>query len=204
MPRLRNAALFFFDSYPLSACNLSGRLRGRPRGRLMGLIASTVASSIVVSLTLAAVKRIASGMPSRSTTRCRFVPCLPRSVGFFPVFSPPRETRLRRRRSKLGSSRCDRPVQVDPAGTGGGDPRLPLSASREDVASMSCHCHSPFPWAASPRGCRYAGRRECPSKRPDLTPEAVLPSALASLEVTRRRSTPIACRQQVDAYRAQR
>ena len=59
----RRAALFFFDSYPLSACSLSGRLRGRPRGRLIGSIASRVGSSIVVSLTLAAVNKIASGMP---------------------------------------------------------------------------------------------------------------------------------------------
>lgn len=39
---------------------------------------------------------------------------LPRSVGFFPVFSPPRERPPWRRRLKLGSSRCGRLGRVDP------------------------------------------------------------------------------------------
>jgi hypothetical protein len=42
------------------------------------------------SCTLAPDCRIANGMPSRSTTRWRFEPDLPRSVGFGPVLAPPR------------------------------------------------------------------------------------------------------------------
>src|SRR5438132_1298295 len=55
----------------------------------MGSMASTVASIIFESCTFAALTRTASGMPWASTTRWRFVPCLPRSVGFLPVSWPP-------------------------------------------------------------------------------------------------------------------
>jgi hypothetical protein len=41
-------------------------------------------------VTFAGVMSAASGIPLRSTTRCRFVPGRPRSVGFGPVISPPR------------------------------------------------------------------------------------------------------------------
>ena len=110
-PSLRNASWIsaprswrtFGRLKTLSPCNLAGRFRGRPSGRLMGVMAS-IFSSIVVSLTFAAVKRIVSGTPSLLTTRCHFVPCLPRSVGFFPVSRPPRERAPSRHRSRLLSS----------------------------------------------------------------------------------------------------
>jgi len=184
IPRRRKAALFFFESYPLSACNLAGRLRGRPWGSLIGSMASRVDSSIVVSLTLAAVNTIASGMPWRSTTRWRFVPCLPRSVGFGPVFSPPLERVPLRHRWKLGSSRCDRLGRADLARPGGGGPRHRTFASRGGGASRSCHCHSPVLLGASPRECRYAERRGCLPKPLDPRREDDRLSALASLEVT--------------------
>ena len=62
-----------------------------PAGRLggMGSMASTVASIIFESCTFAALTRTASGIPWASTTGWRFVPCLPRSVGFLPVSWPP-------------------------------------------------------------------------------------------------------------------
>src|SRR5512135_2509383 len=40
------------------------------------------------SLRLAPVMRTASGVPLPSTSRCRLVPFLPRSVGFLPVSTP--------------------------------------------------------------------------------------------------------------------
>jgi hypothetical protein len=81
MPRLRRASLLALESYPLSACSLTGRLRGRPlpfAPLLTGGMASTISSSIVVSATLAPVSFRARGIPRRQTTgaarRWRFVP----------------------------------------------------------------------------------------------------------------------------------
>src|SRR2546426_72555 len=76
----------------------------------MGSMASTVASIIFESCTFAALTRTASGMPWASTTRWRFVPCLPRSVGFLPVSWPPRG------RHRGGVQRG--PVPVDEIGLG--------------------------------------------------------------------------------------
>src|SRR5438552_14466221 len=76
----------------------------------MGSMASTVASIIFESCTFAALTRAASGMPWASTTRWRFVPCLPRSVGFLPVSWPPRG------RHRGGAQRG--PVPVDAIGLG--------------------------------------------------------------------------------------
>src|SRR5258706_14010265 len=77
----------------------------------MGSMASTVASSIFESCTFAALTRTASGMPWASTTRWRFVPCLPRSVGFLPVSWP-----LPCGRHRGGVQRS--PVPVDAVGLG--------------------------------------------------------------------------------------
>jgi hypothetical protein len=154
----------------------------------------------VVSLTLAAVNTIASGMPWRSTTRWRFVPCLPRSVGFGPVFSPPLERVLSRHRWRLGSSRCDRLGRADRARPGGGGPRHQTFASLEDDASRSCHCHSPALWGASPKGCRCGERRGCLPRLPDRIREGDRPSALASLGVTRVRHAAIQFRLPVRSY----
>jgi hypothetical protein len=56
----------------------------------MGSMAATVASIILESWTLAALNVTASGMPWASTTRWRFVLCLPRSVGLLLVSWLPR------------------------------------------------------------------------------------------------------------------
>ena len=96
---------------PLSAWSLCGRRRGLPRVLArMGSMASTVASIIFESCTFAALTRTASGMPWASTTRWRFVPCLPRSVGFLPVSWSPRG------RHRGGVQRG--PVPVDAIGLG--------------------------------------------------------------------------------------
>src|SRR5438309_1048403 len=76
----------------------------------MGSMASTVVIIIFESCTFAALTRTASGMPWASTTRWRFVPCLPRSVGFLPVSWPPRG------RYRGGVQRG--PVPVDAIGLG--------------------------------------------------------------------------------------
>ena len=55
----------------------------------MGPMESKSSSKTIESWTLAAVSITESGMPLRSTTRWRFVPDFPLSVGFAPVFGPP-------------------------------------------------------------------------------------------------------------------
>ncbi len=67
---------------------------------------STISSNIVESWALAAVCLTTSGTPPLSTTIWRFEPCLPRSVGFGPVFSPPGSRHTRR------VERGSRPVDV--------------------------------------------------------------------------------------------
>lgn len=85
MPRLLSASRLALEAYPLSACILSGRLRGLPLLLFKEGMASTISSSIVVSATFAPVHFRTSGIPFRSTTRWRFVPGFPLSVGFLPV-----------------------------------------------------------------------------------------------------------------------
>jgi hypothetical protein len=89
MPRFLRTSLLALESYPLSACILSGLLRGRPRLLFRAGMASTISSSIVVSAVLAPVHFNARGIPLRQTTRWRFVPGFPLSVGFLPVASSP-------------------------------------------------------------------------------------------------------------------
>jgi hypothetical protein len=64
---------------------LSGLLRGLPLLPLTGGIASTIISNVIVSATLAAIHHTARGIPARQTTRWRFVPGLPLSVGDGPT-----------------------------------------------------------------------------------------------------------------------
>src|SRR5437773_7538445 len=52
-------------------------------------MASIVSRSSFWSFTLAAAITAPSGPPSASTSTLSLVPCFPRSVGFFPTFSPP-------------------------------------------------------------------------------------------------------------------
>src|SRR3712207_2768018 len=52
-------------------------------------MASTTSPRTFESWTFAALSTTASGTPFRSETRWRLEPGLPRSVGFFPTFSPP-------------------------------------------------------------------------------------------------------------------
>ena len=72
--------------------------------------ASTASSSAFESWTLAALRTTASGTPPRSTTRWRFEPCLPRSVGFGPAFWPPRGRAPPPSRARLATSRCGLPA----------------------------------------------------------------------------------------------
>ena len=96
----------------MSAWSLPGRLRGRPRPwRTLGT-ASRAGASIMLSCRLAGLRRTPSGVPRRSTTRWRFVPGFPRSVGFGPVSAPPFSRQLRRYQGTLGSS----PVVPHPRG----------------------------------------------------------------------------------------
>ena len=67
----------------------AGSLPGPPRPHRTPGTASKVDANIMLSWRLAGLKRIPKGVPRRSTTRWRFVPGLPRSVGFGPISVPP-------------------------------------------------------------------------------------------------------------------
>ncbi|CAA2160588.1 hypothetical protein MBRA_05744 [Methylobacterium brachiatum] len=89
IPRARHSWRRGLASQALSACSLSGRRRGRPRRPLRtDGMASRVAAIITVSCRLAPLRQTPSGVPRASVTRWRFVPGLPRSVGFGPVAAP--------------------------------------------------------------------------------------------------------------------
>ena len=120
----------------------------------IGAMASTISSSALESWTLAAVWITASGTPFRSTTTWRFDPDLPLSVGFGPVFWPPRG-RPRLPSPKMPApSRSRPPCPGDPRASFGVDPTHPPRAMLRGVASSrSCPSRSPSPSGASPRGC---------------------------------------------------
>jgi hypothetical protein len=135
-------------------------------------------------------------MPCRSTTTWRFVPCLPRSVGFFPVFSPPRERPPSRHQSLLSSSRCDPLRRADARESDEGGPRPRLFANREAGASRSCPNRSPFPTAASPKVYRSSEQTGYLAKPPDPESAAALPSVGLSAVVAGARQQPTTHRKQ--------
>src|SRR5262249_35284970 len=74
--------------YPLSIhmpCGCAAVGSGRSTGML-----SSVASTIFMSLRLAPATASPTGTPLASTSRLRLTPFLARSVGFLPVFFPPK------------------------------------------------------------------------------------------------------------------
>src|SRR3954464_161804 len=73
-------------SYPLSRFKFCSSSSGSGRSTT---IASIVSLKSFCSTTLAPAITTPSGPPSPSVTRLFFVPFLPRSVGFLPVFFPP-------------------------------------------------------------------------------------------------------------------
>src|SRR6266404_5886141 len=155
----------------------------------MGSMASTVAS-IFESCTFAALTRTASGMPWASTTRWRFVPCLPRSVGFLPVSWPPRGPAPRRSPARPGPSRCDRPGPALREAPGAASARRPLGTRLAACASTSSRSHSPSRQASTPRGCPSSARTGSPSAPPGPTPGAVRPWASAAPAGAAARSAP--------------
>jgi hypothetical protein len=66
----------------LSAWSLWGRQRGRPGWPRMRSTASSVGADMRLSCRLAPLVVRPGGLPLSSTTRCRLVPALPRSVGW--------------------------------------------------------------------------------------------------------------------------
>jgi len=98
------------------------------------------------------------GVPRASVTRWRFVPGLPRSVGFGPVAEPsiwPGQTRCP---GSPGSSRSHRLRADAPAGPDAGASTHPPPASRAGAASNLSRSRSPSPPAASPRAGLSAAR----------------------------------------------
>jgi hypothetical protein len=160
----------------------------------MGSMASTVASIIFESCTFAALTRTASGMPWASTTRWRFVPCLPGHplgpVGFLPVSWLPPGPALRRSPARPGPSRCDRPGPALREAPGAACARRPLGTSLAACASTSYRSHTPSRLASTPRGCPSSARTGSPSAPPGPTPGSVRPWASAAPAGAAARSAP--------------
>jgi len=128
-------------------------------------MASRVGAIITLSCRLAPLRRKPSGVPRASVTRWRFVPALPRSVGFGPVAEPLFWPGQRRCPGSLGSSRSRPPRAGAPRAPDAGGPTRRPPASRAGAASNSSRNRSPSPLAASPTECLSAARTECRSTR---------------------------------------
>jgi hypothetical protein len=130
-----------------------------------------------------------SGVPSRSTTRWRFEPGLPRSVGFGPICDPPFWPQRSHRPASRGSSRDARHRPAVPEARGAADPRRRPPASRASAASTSCPS-SQSRQAASPTQCRTPERTRSQPARPDRRGAGARPSVETAAAATRARSTP--------------
>lgn len=117
------------------------------------------------------------GVPRASVMRRRFVPGLPRSVGFGPVAEPLFFGATDALLGSPGSSRLARPHAGALAEPDAGALRRPPSASRADAASNSSCSHSPARPAASSRAGASAARTGSRSARPGSRSGDDCPSA---------------------------
>jgi hypothetical protein len=117
--------------------------RQRPHGRRIGGMAFIISASSVQSFWLAPGSFAASGMPVRSITTWRFVPSLPRSIGFDPVRVPPFCWDTCAVRSGVGSSGSDR--------------SSPVSRAIHGECAFTCAIRLPFsePPAGDPRATAH-------------------------------------------------
>lgn len=106
-------------------------------------VASINCFKSVVSLTLAAVVSCASGMPWQSVTRCRFVPGSAPVPGVRACLGTPAFCGHRG-----GAYARSRPVDL-----------IGIAQAVEQLVLDLWPSRSPSPAAASPRRCRYSGRR---------------------------------------------
>jgi hypothetical protein len=89
--------------------------------------------------------------PRRSVMMGRFVPALPRSVGFGPMASPPFSPGWRRCPDRPGSSRSAPPPAGAAAVPDAAGPKPRPPATPAAAASRSPPTHTPSPAGASPR-----------------------------------------------------
>lgn len=94
------------------------------------------------------------GKPPASTTTWRFVPSLPRSVGFGPVASPPFWPRYSPSPARHATSRVCRRWPDAATVRGAGVPTPQPAASRAAAASKSSRCRTQAPGATVPSRCR--------------------------------------------------
>ncbi len=102
-----------------------------------------------------------SGVPSASTTRCRLVPALPRSVGLGPVSEPPFRLVWRHCRARPGASPGDPPRAAVPAAPDAAPPKHRRRATPPAAASTSCRC-SPSRRARPATGCLVRSTKRIP------------------------------------------
>ena len=190
IPRARHSWRLAWASQALSACSSPGRRRGGSRRPRTGGMASRVGANIRVSWRLAALRQKPSGVPRASVTMWRFVPGLPRSVGFGPAAGPLFGPGQMRCPGKPGASRSDPPREAAPeARDAGGSTRPPL-AYPATAASNSCRSRNPSRPAASPTAGQSAARTGCPSVRPGSQWDDARPSDGAKAAGGAERSHP--------------
>ena len=97
--------------------------------------------------------------------RWRFVPGLPRSVGFGPTASPPFWPGCWRCPGWPGSSRSGRLRPGGRAGPGAGGPRPRPPASRAAAASRSCREPQPISWGSISQGMPVLSTKRMPVRQ---------------------------------------
>lgn len=145
---------------------------------------------MTLSCRLAPLRQKPSGVPRASVTRWRFVPGLPRSVGFGPVAGPPFWPGQTRCPGKPGSSRSARPRADAPATRDADGSTRPPLANPAAAASNSCRSRSPSRPAASPTAGPSAARTGYPSVPPGSQWDDARPSDEAEAAGGAERSHP--------------
>ena len=130
----------------------------------------------MLSCRLAPLRTTPSGVPRASVTRWRFVPGLPRSVGFGPTSAPPFLPPGWRCRGQRGSSPAVLRRSAAPAAHGAAGSRPRRRATRPACASTSCRS-SPTRRALRATRCRCAARTGSRPTPSDPALAAACPSA---------------------------
>jgi hypothetical protein len=130
-----------------------------------------------------------SGVPSPSTTRCRFVPALLRPVGLGLVSALPFWRVPTHCRAMPGSSRGGPRRAVAPGARYAAPPRPRLRATPSAFAKTSCRC-SPFRPPHPATGSRCVARTGCPPVPPGPVHTVCRPRASAVRKATSARLLP--------------
>src|SRR5262249_31308369 len=109
----------------------------------MGAVSLTVITFVRVDFARLPIIAATSGMPFWSVTRWRFVPALPRSVGFLPVLSPLLGRGQTKRPHTRATSQFGRRGLTCPGARDAVSAKCLLAARLAGVANRSCRTRIP-------------------------------------------------------------